>query len=151
MAALTGGKLSLFRYARTVGVWRAWEWFSNWQYGGIGVGTPWFDPFDDCHIAIGLAEAVALQNDGRFHIHRDQLTSFLSPELTGLPGYDADQCFRTLSRAVRQYDETSTPYCLLSGPVGVRFELSPVDSDTIAITVLWRRTEGRPDRLNFDI
>jgi len=93
---LTGFKLSLFRLARALGVWRAFSWYQGRRFGWSML--PWFDPFDSTHLLFALSDHIRNHSEDHIEINASQFEAFLDPELAKLTGFDAGICFRRLTR-----------------------------------------------------
>jgi hypothetical protein len=143
---LSGWKLTLYRVARTLGVWRLRQEILHLG-GRLVLGPGFYDPFEGWRIAADMAGALARDRRDHIEIDRQEVEARLTAGMKSLRGYDADYCFRSLYRAAeRRVDYLSSE--------GVGYIVTSGDRGQVVINIYWRRGVSpqltTSQRLRFD-
>lgn len=145
---LSGYKLSLFRMADRLGVWR----LRLWCYGRLLRRFPsplaFFDPLDATHTLHAMAGRIAAQESDRIEIGANEFRKWVSQEMRDRADFNAPGCFHRLMRSIGD----RTRYT--SGDHGVDFFVSPGICNVIVVDIVRRRdvsptlTRGQYLKLN---
>lgn len=145
---LSGYKLSLFRIAERLGVWR----LRLWCYGRLLHRLPsplaFFDPLDAAHMLHAMAQQIAAQESDHIEIGANEFRKWVSQEMQDRADFNAPGCFHRLMWSIGDRSHYT------SGDHGVDLLVSPGGRNVLVVDIVRRRdvspalTRGQYLKLN---
>lgn len=131
---LTGFKLSLFRFARFIGLLRVYRSYQCMRHGWSML--PRFDPFDSTHLLFALSDRIRGEPRDHIEITESSFASWLDPKVTRLRGFEAGKYFLRLTRELGT--EPNPRAMITCGIAGALFIASSVRNRLLIIDVVHR-------------